>query len=62
MSSTVQASNGVQLPLEDVALVFAYTATFITTITAVYRTVTYIQTFTNDGTNITNISSWVAQP
>lgn len=62
MSSTVQASNGVQLPIEDMALVFAYDGTFVATITGVYRGITYVQTFTNDGTNITDISPWVAQP
>lgn len=62
MSSTVTGSNGVQIPLEDTPLAFAYAGGFIDTITVVYRGITYIQTFTNDGTNVTAISAWVAQP
>lgn len=61
MSSTVQASNGVQLPLEDVPISLVFTGDFISTITCVYQGITYIQTYTNNGTNITAISAWIAQ-
>lgn len=61
MSTTVTASNGVQLPLESLAATLASSGGFIDTITVVYRGVTYVQTFTNDGTDITAISQWVAQ-
>lgn len=58
---TVQASNGVLLPMDSLAQQFAYSGDFISTITVVYEDTTYIQTFTNDGTDITAISKWVAQ-
>lgn len=61
MSTTVTASNGVQLPVEDLAATLAFDGDFIDTITVAYRGVIYVQTFTNDGTNITQISQWVAQ-
>ena len=65
MSETVQAYNSatgksVQLPLNDVPQVFAYLGGFLITITVVYAGVTYVQTFTNNGTNITAISAWVS--
>ena len=62
MSSTVTGSNGVQIPLDSVPLVFTYDGDFVETISCVYRGLTYIQTFTNDGTNITNISPFMVQP
>jgi len=62
MSSTVTGSNGVQIPLDSVPLTFAYDGDFVDTITCVYRGLTYIQTFTNDGTNITAISPFMVQP
>jgi hypothetical protein len=68
MSDTVTASNGVQLPLNDLEQTFTYDTSFVATISVMYRgipgqsgLVQYIQTFTNDGTNITGISPWVAQ-
>ena len=61
MSTTVTASNGVQLPIDSLAATLAYDGGFIDTITVEYRDVTYVQTFTNDGTDITAISQWVAQ-
>jgi len=59
-SSTVQATNGVALPLDNLAMAFAYSGSFVSTITVVYSGITYVQTFTNNGTQITNISQWVA--
>ena len=61
MSETVQASNGAMLPLNSLDLVFAYSGDFVATITTVYAGITYVQTFTNDGTHITDVSGWVAQ-
>lgn len=61
MSETVQANDGAMLPLESLEQVFAYDGEFVDTITVVYAGKTYVQTFQNDGTNITNISGWVAQ-
>jgi hypothetical protein len=60
--TTVQADNGVALPIDNLAITFTYSGSFVTTATVVYRTITYVQTFTNNGTHITNISQWVAQP
>lgn len=61
MSETVQADNGAMLPLVSLEQVFAYDGSFLETITVVYAGVTYVQTFTNNGTNITEISGWIAQ-
>lgn len=61
MSATVQADNGTQLPLDSVEQSFTYDGDFVETITAIYAGTTYVQTFENDGTNITNISGWIAQ-
>ena len=60
MSDTVTASNGVQLPLTDCPTTLTWSGDFISTIVVVYQGITYTQTFTNDGTNITHISAWVA--
>lgn len=61
MSSTVTASNGTMLPLDSIPQTFTYSGDFVATITAVYQGVTYVQTFTNDGSHITDISAWIAQ-
>jgi hypothetical protein len=59
MSDTVTAANGVQLPLISLAQTFTYSGGLVTTISCVYNSITYTQTFTNNGTEITNISQWV---
>jgi hypothetical protein len=61
MSSTVQANDGAMLPLDSIPAVFAYSGQFISTITVVYAGSTYVQTFTNNTVNITNISGWIKQ-
>lgn len=62
MSETVTATtNGAAIPLDSLPQNFAYTGGFVSTITVVYQGITYVQTFTNDGTNITAISGWVPQ-
>ena len=61
MSSTVQANDGTMLPLEDMPLTLAFSGDFIATITGVYQGKTYVQTYTNNGTNITGISAWIKQ-
>lgn len=61
MSGTVQANNGTMIPLDSVAQEIAYSGDFVSTITVEYAGETYVQTFLNDGTNITNISGWVVQ-
>lgn len=53
--------GGEKVPLDSLPQAFAYAGGFLSTITVVYRGTTYIQTFTNDGTNITNVSKWVQQ-
>lgn len=59
MIETVLASDGTQLPLAGLEQVFAYGGGFVATITVVYIGNTYVQTFTNDGTNITEITGWI---
>lgn len=61
MSETVQADDGAMIPLSSVAQEIAYDGDFVSTITLVYQNETYVQTFTNDGTHITDISGWVKQ-
>jgi len=61
MSSTVQATDGTMIPLDSVQQTIVYAAGFISTITVNYQGNTasqYVQTFTNNGTNITGISQW----
>jgi hypothetical protein len=59
MSETVQATDGAMLPLESLAQEFIFSGSFLSTITVVYQGRTYVQTFLNDGTNITYISNWI---
>lgn len=61
MSDYVTASNGVQLDLGSLEQTFVYSGGFISTATVVYSGITYVQTFTNNGSNITVVSGWVAQ-
>ncbi len=58
--STFIATDGVGVPVRDLAAAITYDGTFVSTITVVYNDVTYVQTLTNDGSNITEISQWVA--
>jgi len=62
MSVTVATSTIGQLPVDDLAKVLTYDGDFVETMTVVYQGVTYVKTYTNDGTNITAISVWEAQP
>ena len=61
MSSVITADNGVQIDLDNVTQTMAYSGDFVSTITVVYAGNTYVQTFTNNGTNITEVSNWVVQ-
>lgn len=61
MADYVTASNGVQLEIAALAKTYTWVGGFMTAQTVVYSGVTYIQTITNNGTNITGISKWVAQ-
>jgi hypothetical protein len=55
---TILSSDGVALPINNLAATMTYTGEFLATITVVYNGVTYVQTYTNDGTFITAISQW----
>lgn len=57
--STVTASNGIGLPIDSLEQTFAYSDSFVSTITVVYVGITYVQTFLNNGSQITDISQWV---
>lgn len=59
MIETVLASDGTQLPLAQLEQIFVFAGAFISTVTVEYIDNTYVQTFTNDGANITEISEWV---
>jgi hypothetical protein len=58
-SSTVLAVNGVALPIEDLQVTIGYDGSFVSTLTVTYNGLDYVQTISNDGTNITAISQWV---
>jgi hypothetical protein len=67
MAETTLANDGTKLPLSDLPTTLVFSGQFISTISVVYANPagidkTYIQTFTNDGTNITNISRFEVQP
>lgn len=61
MATQLVTTPVVEIPFGSLEQAFTYDGDFIETVTAVYETVTYIQTFTNNGTKITNITMWVAQ-
>lgn len=65
MSGTVQASDGTQLPLDDIPFQLAFDGNFLSTITVQYprnsdgAEYNYVQTFTNNGTQVTGGSRFV---
>lgn len=61
MSGTVATNTIPQLPVDDLAKTLTYDGDFIATMSVTYQGVTYTKTYTNDGTNITDISVWEAQ-
>ena len=61
MGATVTADNGTQLPIDSLPISLAFSGGFISTMTTEYAGITYVQTFDNDGTNVTYISNWQAQ-
>ena len=63
MGSTVTAvPNGMQLPIDSLPITVGYSGAIVSTLTTIYAGVTYVQTFTNNGTYITGWSAWTAQP
>lgn len=60
-STVTAAINGMGLPIDSLEQTFAYDGSFVSTITVEYAGITYVQTFTNNGTQITNISQWIPQ-
>jgi hypothetical protein len=62
MSDTVTTvPDGAQLPLASLAIAFAYSGDLVQTATVVYGGNTYVQTFTYNGSLVSNISGWVKQ-
>jgi hypothetical protein len=61
MGTTAQADDGVMLPLDSLPQTFVYDGNFVASISVFYQGQTYLQTFINDGTNITYISGWNSQ-
>ena len=59
MSETVQANDGAMLPLDSLAQQLTYSGSFISMISVIYASISYVQTFLNDGTNIIYISGWI---
>lgn len=60
-AETILSSNGVGLPINNLAVAITYDGSFVSTLTVVYNAITYVQTFLNDGTDITHISQWEPQ-
>ncbi len=63
MSETVTALDGTALPIDSLPATLTFSGGFIQTIVVHYSGIsgtTYTQTFTNNGTNVTAISGWVA--
>ena len=58
MPMTVQANDGAALPLNSLLRTFAYSGAFLASITMDYQGAEYVQTWTNDGTNIIHVSGW----
>ena len=61
VNSDGQFLNGSPIPLASLPLAIAYSGDFLSTITIEYFGNTYVQTFTNNGSNITDISAFVLQ-
>jgi hypothetical protein len=68
MSDTVIASDGTQLPLDEIPNAFTYDGNNnVLTITVNYTSAetrmprNFVQTFTYSGNNVATISGWVAQ-
>jgi hypothetical protein len=58
MSGTVQANDGTMLPLDSIPVEIDYSGSFVSKMTVEYQGKIFVQTFTNDGTNIIYISGW----
>lgn len=64
MSETNMGSDGVMLPIDDLAVTLVSVGGFTTTLTVQYPNAQdvlsyYTQTFTNDGTYYTGWSRWI---
>lgn len=63
MAITVQASNGVALPVDSLELQFAYDDGNLISMTTIYSGITYVKTIVRDGSGYaTSESEWEAQP
>jgi hypothetical protein len=65
MTDTVQADNGVGLPLSGLPKSWSYDASDppnLITSTVVYRGITYIKTYTYSGSNAISSTRYEAQP
>ncbi len=60
-SVTTIADDGTALPVGDLPVAFTHEGNFIATSTVEYIGNTYVQTYTNDGANVTSISRWEKQ-
>lgn len=64
---TTLANDGTALPLDMLDMTLGYTGSNVTTLTVNYPSsqsgipTDFVQTITYSGSNVTNISQWVAQ-
>jgi hypothetical protein len=61
LSVTLDASGNPMPGLDSLSQTLAYAGGFLATITATDGVSTWVQTYGNDGTNVTTISRWVKQ-
>jgi hypothetical protein len=59
MSETVQANDGVMLPLSSLPTSITYSGDLVQSMTVAYQGNSYQQTFGYSGTNVISISNWV---
>lgn len=61
MSEIIVAQGGAQLPIDDLEQGFTYTGSDLTEIKVTYQGIVYVQTFTYDAGNLTDVSQWIPQ-
>ena len=61
MGNITAIPNGMSLPVDSLPFTMTYSGSIVATITVHYAGITYINTFTNNGTQITGSSGYIAQ-
>jgi len=61
MAITVQAANGVALPIDSLSIDITWGSNGVTSMATVYNGITYVLTVGYTGVNPTSLSQWVNQ-